>query len=163
MAEYEPRRMIRCEQDHLVVLDEGIAMSELQGCPLCGAPCVFAGRCWVRRVDDRSSLPPAAARPRLLTMLGLRSPPGLHRRTPLAIPPTSICSIAVTTAALRYASRRPAGCIAGDRPAAALPAHARLRPGGTGSGSRGWPALPAGYQPEPGGIYRRPVHTAILG
>jgi hypothetical protein len=48
MADYEPRRMVRCERDHLVVLDAGTDTHELRGCPLCSAPCVFAGRCWVR-------------------------------------------------------------------------------------------------------------------
>jgi hypothetical protein len=42
MADYEPRHMIRCEQDHLVVLDVGTDTHELRGCPVCGAPCVFA-------------------------------------------------------------------------------------------------------------------------
>ena len=51
MADYEPRRMVRCGQDHLVVLDTGMDPHELRGCPVCGAPCVYAGRCWVRQPD----------------------------------------------------------------------------------------------------------------
>jgi hypothetical protein len=51
MAGYESRRMVRCEQDHLVVLDVGMDPHELRGCPVCGAPCIYAGRCWVRQPD----------------------------------------------------------------------------------------------------------------
>lgn len=62
MADYEPLHMVRCEQDHLVVLDAGTVMSQLQGCPMCGAPCVFAGRCWVRRAGSPGSLLTTAIR-----------------------------------------------------------------------------------------------------
>ncbi len=45
MADYEPRRMVRCPQDHAVVLDAR-ATNELRGCPICGTHRVFAGWCW---------------------------------------------------------------------------------------------------------------------